>query len=147
MVANIAEHCEQEMVLADVAIVRVESVVAREEHRQVLDVHRTAEELEGVVRVVRHLAGRDGRAGAAAAECDSVDLVVRAHDRAAVPAHAHVLQGARRLGRVGATVRVARDALDLRGGPHVGRRVAEQDEAAPLAALAERDGVLIRVRG
>ncbi|KOO53341.1 hypothetical protein Ctob_016657, partial [Chrysochromulina tobinii] len=146
VVAHSAEHREEELALAHVAVVRVEGVVAREEHRQVLDVHRAAEELEAVVEVEGHLAVRDRRAGADAAEGDAVDLVVCAHDRAAVP-HAHVLQGARRLGRVGAAVRVAGDALDLRGGRHVGRRVAEQDEAAPLAALAERDGVLIRVRG
>ncbi|KOO30353.1 hypothetical protein Ctob_011333, partial [Chrysochromulina tobinii] len=79
--------------------------------------------------------------GADAAKGDAVDLVVRADDRAAVP-HAHVLQGARRLGGRGAAVRVAGDALDRRGGRHVGRRVAEQDEAAPLAALAQHDHTL-----
>jgi hypothetical protein len=94
VVAHSAEHREQELALAHVALVRVEGVVAREEHRQVLDVHGAAEELEAVVRTVRHLAERDRRAGADAAESDAVDLVVRAHDRAAVP-HAHVLQGAR----------------------------------------------------
>ncbi|KOO52978.1 hypothetical protein Ctob_012098, partial [Chrysochromulina tobinii] len=139
VVAHSAEQCEQELALAHVAIVRVEGVVAREEHRQVLDVHRAAEELEAVVRIVRHLAVRDGRVGADAAEGDAVDLVVRAHDRAAVP-HAHVLQRARVVGRVDAAVRVAADALDFGGGRHVGRRVAEQDEAAPLAALAELRG-------
>ncbi|KOO30352.1 hypothetical protein Ctob_011333, partial [Chrysochromulina tobinii] len=131
-----AHHREQELALADVAIVRVEGVVAREEHRQVLDVHGAAEELEAVVRIVRHLAVVDDGAGADAAKGDAVDLVVRADDRAAVP-HPHVLQGARRLGGRGAAVRVAGDALDRRGGRHVGRRVAEQDEAAPLAALAQ----------
>jgi len=94
VVAHSAEHREQELALAHVALVRVEGVVAREEHRQVLDVHGAAEELEAVVRTVRHLAERDRRAGADAAESDAVDLVVRAHYRAAVP-HAHVLQGAR----------------------------------------------------
>jgi len=40
------------------------------------------------------------------ARAHELALIVRAHDRAAVP-HAHVLQGARRVGRVGAAVRIA----------------------------------------
>jgi hypothetical protein len=67
VVAHSAEHREQELALAHVALIRVEGVVAREEHRQVLDVHGAAEELEAVVRTVRHLAERDRRAGADAA--------------------------------------------------------------------------------
>ncbi|KOO35628.1 hypothetical protein Ctob_015908, partial [Chrysochromulina tobinii] len=133
VVATQALDDEQELALADVALVHVEAVVAHEEHRQVLDVHGAAEELEAVVHVERHLAVVDDGAGADAAEGDAVDLVARAHDRAAVP-HAHVLQGARRVGRIAAAVRVAGDALDLRAGRHVGRRIAEQDQPAPLAA-------------
>jgi len=134
-----AYHGEQELALALVALVRVECVVAREEHRQVLDVHGAAEELEAVVEVEGHLAVVDDGAGADAAEGDSVDLVVRAHDRAAVP-HAHVPQDARRFGRLDATVRVAGDALDRQRRRRRRGCVAEDDDATPLPARLLQDG-------
>jgi hypothetical protein len=56
VVATQALDHEKELALANVALVRVKAVVAREEHRQVLDAHGAAEELEAVVRTVRHLA-------------------------------------------------------------------------------------------
>jgi len=112
VVATEASHRKEVLAAAPVPLIRVEGVVAHEEHRQVLDVDCAAEELEAVVRVEGHLAVVDDGAGADAAERDAVDLVVRAHARAAVP-HAHVPHDARAVGRHDTAVRVAGDTLDL----------------------------------
>ena len=62
--------------LALIALVGVHAVVAAEEHRHILGVDGTAEELDAVVQVVRDLDVVDGGTGATA-EGDAVDLVTR----------------------------------------------------------------------
>eukprot|EP00968_Pinguiococcus_pyrenoidosus_P022202 scaffold3068_cov269-Pinguiococcus_pyrenoidosus.AAC.4 len=93
MMGVLRQHYIHELQSARVAKVRVDGVVAAEQHREVLDVHGAAKELDTVVQVVCHLDVIDQSTIPDTSEGDTVDLVIRRDHAAAVP-HAHVLQHA-----------------------------------------------------
>jgi len=141
---------EQELVGARVALVLVEHVVAGEEDREVLAVDGAAEPLEAVVEVAVDLDVLERGAVADAAHREAIqlvrvaDLVARVADRD-VPEHARVVvrqDAARRWRRPpGSPNSEALDerlaVADARLVGVVGRRVAEQHDAAPQRHVGE----------
>ena len=134
-------HDEHVLKLALIAFVGVDAVVAAEEHRHILGVDGTAEELDAVVQVVRDLDVVDGGTGANAGKGDAVDFVVLTNDRTTM-VNADVRQDTRVvLGRT-TTVRLTNDTFDAvcfgDGNSRAAIRsgdgsLAENDEATPKA--------------
>eukprot|EP00975_Prorocentrum_lima_P002458 540566-Prorocentrum_lima.AAC.1 len=91
MVRRLGEHHEGKLHASLVAKVRVNAVIAAEEHGDVLRVDRSAEELHTVIQVVGHFDVVHRGPRAHAGEGDAVDLVVLADDFTTVP-HADVLE-------------------------------------------------------
>ena len=136
-------HDEHVLKLALIAFVGVDAVVAAEEHRHILGVDGTAEELDAVVQVVRDLDVVNGGTGANAGKGDAVDFVVLTNDRTTM-VNADVRQDTRVvLGRT-TTVRLTNDTFDAvcfgDGNSRAAIRsgdgsLAENDEATPKATL------------
>eukprot|EP00968_Pinguiococcus_pyrenoidosus_P029109 scaffold8320_cov506-Pinguiococcus_pyrenoidosus.AAC.1 len=137
MIGVRSKHHVSELDRAGVALVGVDAVVPDEEDGQVLHVDSSAEELHSVVKVERDLNMIHLRARPHSAEGDTVDLVVLANHRSAVP-DANTLDG------IGS------------GASRPDRSVSEDDETSPEAAGGqilrghrggERDGIGSITRG
>mmetsp|Transcript_15394 Transcript_15394/g.58565 ORF Transcript_15394/g.58565 Transcript_15394/m.58565 type:complete len:247 (-) Transcript_15394:703-1443(-) len=94
MVGAAVKHDEGELHATLVSLVGVDAVVPDEEDGQVLHVDSSAEELHSVVKVERDLNMIHLRARPHSAEGDTVDLVVLANHRSAVP-NSYVLKDTR----------------------------------------------------
>ena len=126
----------------------VEHVVGRLERDQVIDVEAAAEELVRVIETVERLEIRRARARADRAEGEGVELLILERGEAG-ELDAHVLQRAGVVRRDVAAVVLHRvvlaadhrvavraRALDVDGAGPVVRRVADEEQPAPVAGLA-----------
>ncbi len=132
---------EPELAFAAEALVVVVRVVAAEGADEVLRVDRAAEPFEAVVEVSKHFNELDGCPAAYRTEGEAVDFVAfDAGDRESTVADRYVPEDAGVVSIVGAAVEGVfriRNPFDLVVHRRlVGRRLAEDDDAAPEAAVA-----------